>query len=130
VCYTNNFDEAYDAFKYQENFSDKIVDTLKKAIEQNLDTRIIDLSMQILRNLFVNDIIPPEKATSMDVIPILDKLVYNNKRINLVAQIISKLAKESNDIKNTIIDQKTILDSIIACIEENGSDNLRISLLD
>lgn len=130
VCYTNNFEEAYDTFKYQDEFSEKIVDNLNKAMELCEDNRVIDLCMQIIRNLLVNDIISPEKASHLNIIKILEGLVDNNKRINLAAQIVSKLAKDSEDVKNQLLEDKKILDSLITCIENKGSNSFRISLLD
>lgn len=130
TCYTHNFEEAYDCFRFHEEFSDKVMDNITKAIELEEDSRIIDLGMQILRNLLVNDIITSEKAMKLNTIKVLEGLVDNNKRINLVAQIIAKLAKDSQDIKNQMIEDKTILDSMINCVEKKGSNSLRISLLD
>jgi hypothetical protein len=43
VCYTHNFDQAYDTFKFQDQFADKILDNLTKAIELNEDSRVVDL---------------------------------------------------------------------------------------
>lgn len=130
-CYTNNYEDAYDAFKYKEDFADKIVDNLSKAIELNEDNRVIDLWMQIIRNLLVNDIISPEKVWTLNLLEIFEKLAdSNNKRINLIAQMLSKMAKNSEEVKNVILEQKTILDSIISWIEEKGSNNLRISVLE
>lgn len=130
VCYTNNFEEAYDTFKYQDEFSEKIIDNLNKAMELCEDNRVIDLCMQIIRNLLVNDIISSEKASQLNIIKILEGLVDNNKRINLAAQIISKLAKDSEEVKNLLLEDKKILDSLITCIENKGSNSFRISLLD
>jgi hypothetical protein len=130
-CYTNNYEDAYDAFRYKEDFTDKIVDNLYKAIELNEDNRIIDLWMQIIRNMLVNDIISPEKAWTLNILEIFEKLAdNNNKRINLIAQMLAKIARNSDEIKNRVLEQKTILDSIISWIEEKGSNNLRISILD
>lgn len=113
VCYTHNFEEAYETFLYKEDFSDRIVDNLTKAIELNEDSRIIDLCMQILRNLLVNEMISTKKAIDLGIIRILERLVDNNKRINLVAQIVAKLAKNSDEIKNILMEEHSIIDSIV-----------------
>lgn len=130
VCYTHNFEEAYDTFKYQDQFADKIIDNLTKAIELNEDNRVIDLWMQILRNLLVNEMISTEKMVQLGLLKILEKVVDNNKRINLVAQIISKMSKSSEEVKLYLLDQKSILESLIRCIEMKGSNSFRISILD
>lgn len=130
VCYTHNFEEAYETFLYKEDFSDRIVDNLTKAIELNEDSRIIDLCMQILRNLLVNEMISTKKAIDLGIIRILERLVDNNKRINLVAQIVAKLAKNSDEIKNILMEEHSIIDSIVNWIEIKGSNSFRLSLLD
>lgn len=130
VCYTHNFEEAYDTFLYKEDFSDRIVDNLTKAIELNEDSRIIDLWMQILRNLLVNDMISTKKAIDLGIIRILESLVDNNKRTNLVAQIVAKIAKNSDEVKNMLMEQHSIIDSIVNWIEIKGSNSFRLSLLD
>jgi len=103
------------------------VDNIIKAIDLGEDSRIVDLCLQILRNLFVNGIIGFEKAVSLNIISVLQRLLDNNKRINLVAQIISKLAKNSDDIKSILMEDKTIIDSVIASIDLKGSSNFRVS---
>lgn len=104
------------SFVEEEDFSDRILNTLKKALESNKDTtneRIIDLSIQILRNLIKNDIISHEKAQVIGVLVILKFLVTNNKRINIVAQITSELSKNNTGVKNLILEEKIVLNSII-----------------
>ena len=109
----NNFKAIYEVFHAREDFSDKVVDNLEKAVKLNEDGRIIDLCMQIIRNLLFNNIISPEKILNQNILKILESLVDNNKRINLVAQIIGKLGDASDEVKNYLLDEKNILDSII-----------------
>ena len=130
VCYSNGFEDAFDWFRFYESFPDRVVDNISKAIELNEDNRIIDWGMQIIRNLIVNDIITYEKAIKLNIIKLSQGLLDNNKRVNLVAQIISKLAKNSSEIKSFIIEEKTIIDKIIDSIELKGSSTFRVSLLD
>lgn len=131
VCYLNGFEEAFDCFKYYDKFADIIIANISKALDNNEDSRIIDLGMQIIRNLLVNDIVTCEKALELNIIKLVQLLLNDsNKRINLIAQIISKLAKSSIEINNMIIEEKSIIDKIIDSIEWKGSNSFRISLLD
>ena len=125
----NNFKEIYEVFHAREDFSDKVVDNLEKAVKLNEDGRIIDLCMQIIRNLLFNNIISPEKILNQNILKILESLVDNNKRINLVAQIIGKLGDASDEVKNYLLDEKNILDSIIRWIEVKGNADFKSSLL-
>lgn len=129
VCYTN-FSEAYDLFKFSEFFLEKVIDNMTKAIELSEDGRIIDLCLQIIRNLLKNDIISYEHIVKSNLMGIFEKLLNSNKRINLIAQIISKMANTSDEMKIQILEQQTILDSIIDCLESKGNDNFRISILE
>jgi hypothetical protein len=54
-----------------------------------------------------------EKMIELGSLKILENLVDNNKRINLVAQIISKMSQGSDSVKEYLLEQKTILENLI-----------------
>jgi len=103
---------VHNFFKNKENFSERIQKNIKKVVESPETTEsgiIIDLSLQILRNLITNKTISHQNTIDSGILKTLQSIVNNNKRINIAAQIISELSYDNQEVQNYILEEKYML---------------------
>ena len=123
---------VHNFFKNKENFSERIQKNIKKVVESPETTEsgiIIDLSLQILRNLITNKTISHQNTIDSGILKTLQSIVNNNKRINIAAQIISELSYDNQEVQNYILEEKYMLNWIIDWIQDKGNVPFKSSLL-
>lgn len=125
--------EVNKLLKNDYEFFPTVISGLLRAAEEG-DFRMVDLYLQIIRNLLVNKIIKTSsvmamektegktqvviqgKAEKFDFLEVIRPVLTNNKRVILVSQIISSLSQEFESLRDYLVEEKEILEKIISCV--------------